>query len=95
MSINRQDIEHISELARLELSPQEKDKFSQQFGAILEYISQLQELDTGRVEPTAQVSGLVDVWRNDELRPWAVEEVTAALAQAEQEQGYIKVKKVL
>jgi len=95
MPINRQDIDHIAELARLDLSIEEKDVFGQQFESILAYIGQLQELDTQHVDITAQVSGLLDVWRSDEVRPWDKDEVAAALAQGEGRDGYIKVKKVL
>lgn len=95
MSISHQDIEHISELARLNLSAEEKSRFGEQFKSILDYIGQLQEVDTSRTDITAQVSGLLDVWRSDEVRSWNKEEVEAALAQGERQDAYIKVKKVL
>ena len=95
MSINLQEIEHIAELARLRLSTEEKERFGLQFESILAYISQLQELETTKIEPTAQVSGLLDIWRSDEAKPWDQAEVEAALKQGEREGGYIKVKRVL
>ncbi len=95
MSITRKEIEHIAELARLELSEEEKDRFSRQLGSILEYISQLNEVDTKNVEGAAQVSGLVDVWRPDEVKEWDKREVENALRQGELEGGQLKVKRVL
>ncbi len=95
MTISKQDIEHVAELAHLELSEEEKDKFGNQLGSVLDYINLLQEVDTTGVEPTAQVSGLVDVWRSDEVQDWDHQEVLTALNQGELEGGYIKVKKVL
>lgn len=95
MSISRESIDHVAELAHLQLSEAEKERFSEQLGAVLEYVDQLKEVDTIGVEATAQVSGLVDVWRSDEVRDWDRAEVLAALRQGEYEGGYVKVKKVL
>lgn len=95
MSISRQDIDHVAELAHLQLSEAEKERFSEQLGVVLEYIDRLKEVETVGVETTAQVSGLVDVWRSDEVSDWDRAEVLAALRQGEYEGGYVKVKKVL
>ena len=59
------DIEHLAKLARLKLTDAEKEKFSNQMGTKLEYIEQLGELDTENVEPTANVLGLSNVFRED------------------------------
>ena len=61
MSISKEEIDNIAELSRLELSAEEKEKFGEQLGSILDYVEQLSEVDTTDVEPTAQVSGLIDV----------------------------------
>ena len=60
------DIEHMAVLARLKLTPDEKERLSGQMGTILEYIEKLNELNTDDVEPTAQVLGLNNVFRDDE-----------------------------
>ena len=95
MAITREEIEHIAELSRLDLSEDEKEKFGGQLDSILQYVSQLDEVDTTKVEPTAQVSGLVDVWREDKVNEWDREEVEDAMRQGELEGGQIKVKRVL
>lgn len=95
MAISREDIKHIAELSRLNLTAEEEEKFKGQLGSILEYIWQLNEVDTKKVEPTAQVSGLTDIWRADEVKEWDREEVEGALSQGELEGGQIKVKRVL
>jgi aspartyl-tRNA(Asn)/glutamyl-tRNA(Gln) amidotransferase subunit C len=59
------DIEHLAKLARLKLTDAEKEKFSNQMGTIIEYIEKLGELDTENVEPTANVLGLSNVFRED------------------------------
>ncbi len=69
MPISRQEVEHIAELAKLGLSEQEVERFREQLSAILDYASMLQRLDTERVPPTAQVSGLRNCMRPDAARP--------------------------
>jgi len=95
MSISREEIKHIAELSRIELTPAEEEKFGEELGAILDYIKKLNKVKTKNIEPTAQVSGLSDVWRRDEVKEWNPEEVRAALIQGEIESDQIKVKRVL
>jgi aspartyl-tRNA(Asn)/glutamyl-tRNA(Gln) amidotransferase subunit C len=65
MKINKSEIEHIAMLARLSLSEEEKDLFSSQLGGILDYMEQLNSLDTTGIEPTAHVLSLQNVMRED------------------------------
>jgi len=95
MAITREEIMHVAELSRLSLSEAEIKKYREELASILGYIEQLKEVDTKKVEPTAQVSGLTDIWRADEVKEWAEDEVDAALAQGKTEGGQIKVKRVL
>ena len=95
MPITREEIIHIAELSRLELSEEEIVKFGGQLDSILKYVGQLNEVDTKKVEVTAQVSGLSDVWRADNVREWNKEEIEAALNQGPREDGQVKVKRVL
>lgn len=60
------DIEHMATLARLKLTPDEKERLSAQLGTVLKYIEKLNELNTDDVEPTAHVLGLNNVFRDDE-----------------------------
>ena len=55
MSLTRTEVEHIAELARLQLSEDEKDRYRQQLSAILDYAARLQELDTSHIPPTSTV----------------------------------------
>lgn len=95
MPITQEDIKHIAELSRIKLTPEEEKELGFQLGSILNYIEQLKEVNTKKVEATAQVSGLEDVWRSDDVRAWASEETAAALSQGEIEGGQVKVKRVL
>lgn len=63
------EVEHIALLARLSVSEQEKEKFSQQLGGILDYVKKLDELDTSGIEPTSHVIEMSNVMREDNLRP--------------------------
>ena len=95
MAITAEEIKHVAELSRLNLTENEIGKFADQMGSVLEYIGQLDEVDTSKVASTAQVSGLVDVWRADDVLAWDGEEIKNALSQGELEGGQIKVKRVL
>ncbi len=69
MALSRQEVEHIAELAKLGLSQEEIERFQGQLSAILEYFAVLQRLDTESVPPTAQVIGLRNVMRPDDVGP--------------------------
>ncbi|MBI4251732.1 MAG: Asp-tRNA(Asn)/Glu-tRNA(Gln) amidotransferase subunit GatC [Candidatus Tectomicrobia bacterium] len=66
MAISRQDVLHVSRLARLQLSEAEIEKFTSQLGNILSYISKLNELDTRDVPPTSHALDITNVFREDE-----------------------------
>ena len=55
MSLRREDVTRIAELARLELTADELDLFTRQLGDILTYVEQIRALDTTGVAPTSQV----------------------------------------
>jgi len=96
MHLTKQEIEHVAKLARLELTEEEINKYGEQLSAVLSYIDQLSEVDTTGVEPTAQVTGLENVWREDEVEVWDETQTRNALELApELEDGQIKVKRIL
>jgi aspartyl-tRNA(Asn)/glutamyl-tRNA(Gln) amidotransferase subunit C len=69
MSLTRQEVDHIAELARLELSEEELNRFREQLSAILDYAARLQDLDTSGIPPTSSVLPARSVLREDEPRP--------------------------
>ncbi len=96
MNLSQEQIKHIAKLARLDLSEEELKIYGEQLSGVLGYIEQLQEVDTSSTEPTAQVTGLVNVLREDGAEDWPESEVKSALLQApEVEEEQIKVKRVL
>jgi aspartyl-tRNA(Asn)/glutamyl-tRNA(Gln) amidotransferase subunit C len=67
MSLTLKEVEHIAELARLDLSETEKEQYREQLSAILDYATSLQDLDTTGIPPTASVLPERSVLRNDEV----------------------------
>ena len=94
MAVNKEQIEHLALLARLDVTENEKKKYAEQISAILDYIEQLRAIDTAGIEPLAQVFELENVVRADEPRIiFSQGKVMAAAPETEAKQ--IKVKTVL
>jgi aspartyl-tRNA(Asn)/glutamyl-tRNA(Gln) amidotransferase subunit C len=90
MAITREEVLHVARLARLELTDEEVERFTEQLSAILEAVAKVSELELGDVEPTAHPLDVVNVWAEDEPRPSLA--VDDALANApEREAGFFKV----
>jgi aspartyl-tRNA(Asn)/glutamyl-tRNA(Gln) amidotransferase subunit C len=83
----------VARLARLRLSPAELEKMRDQLSNILDHFQMLQQIDVSTVPPTAQVTDLVNVLREDEIRPSLPRE--QALANApEQQDGMFRVRAI-
>ncbi|WP_409342473.1 Asp-tRNA(Asn)/Glu-tRNA(Gln) amidotransferase subunit GatC [Paenibacillus sp. MBLB4367] len=94
MSITIKDVEHVANLARLELAEEEKQMLTEQLNEILKYADQLNELDTDGVEATSHAMLLSNVMREDEVRAsLSIEQVM--LNAPDEEEGQIKVPAVL
>ncbi len=63
--ITIKDVEHVAKLARLELSEEEKEKFTHQLGDVLKYVDMMNEVDTSNVEPMNHPIDFVNVTRED------------------------------
>jgi aspartyl-tRNA(Asn)/glutamyl-tRNA(Gln) amidotransferase subunit C len=85
MAISRDEVVHVARLARLALSEEELERFSEQLSAILDAVGKVAELDLSDVEPTAHPLDLVNVWAEDEPRPCL--SVDEALANAPDRDG--------
>lgn len=94
MSISVKDVQHVARLARLNLTPEEENMFTEQLNAILQYAEKLNELDTEGVDPTTHVLPLSNVMRADEVREsLPIEKVL--LNAPDEEDGQFKVPAVL
>lgn len=95
MDINCENIKHLAELSDFALSDAQAEKLSADLKNIINYISELDSLDTEGVEPTYQVFEMENVWRDDEISPQdATREELLALTKEEKDHQ-IKVPKVL
>lgn len=93
MSITKKEVEHIAKLARIELTPQEIDKFQGDLNKVLGYIEVLKTVDTTGVEPLAAVTGLENVFREDIAEKSSIAD--EIIKNAPEKSGrFIKVKKV-
>lgn len=64
-----EEVKHIAKLANLTLSENEVEKFRGQLSEVLAYVEKLKEVETSSVEPTSQVTGLENVFREDKEKP--------------------------
>jgi aspartyl-tRNA(Asn)/glutamyl-tRNA(Gln) amidotransferase subunit C len=69
MTLTPEEVDHIALLARLDLTPQEKEKYRGQLSSILEHIASLQKLDTVHITPTSSVLPPRSRLRVDEVKP--------------------------
>ena len=90
MKISRAEVEHIADLARLELGEREIEQLQSDLSQILEYVEQLNELDTADVPPTSHVVVREDVLSEDKTRPSFDREEILANAPRAQE-GFFRV----
>jgi aspartyl-tRNA(Asn)/glutamyl-tRNA(Gln) amidotransferase subunit C len=92
--LTRADVEHVAQLARLELTEDEKDGFAEQLGVILDHAAEVAALDTHDVEPTAHPLPLVNVLRPDVPRAGLDRDEVLAMAPAT-EDGRFRVPRIL
>jgi aspartyl-tRNA(Asn)/glutamyl-tRNA(Gln) amidotransferase subunit C len=96
MKLKKEDIKHIADLARLELTEEELLKYGEQLSRVLEWVGQLNEVDTENVEPTAQVTGVKNILREDVSVDWDDDEKRIAMDQAPDfEDGQYRVGRIL
>lgn len=91
--ISIKDVEHVAKLARLALTEEEKVKYAEQLGRIIENFNQLKEVDTTNVEPFTQALPVTNVMREDEIKPSPSREILLQNAPAV-ENGYFRVPKI-
>ena len=94
MSVSMKDVEHVAELARLTFSDEEKQKLTGQLNDILQYMEQLNRLNTDAVEPLSHVIELSNVFREDAVKPSNPREEALRNAPAKTEK-FFKVPKVI
>ena len=91
--ITVKDVEHVAKLARLNLTEEEKEKFTSQLGDVLKYVEQMNEVDTSDVEPMSHAIDFVNVMREDEVKYEQTKEELMKNA-PDAEDGFFKVPKI-
>lgn len=93
--LSKEQVEHVAALARIGISDEEKKKFQEDLGAVLDYVDSLAEVDVAGVEPTAHITGLENETRPDENGSSHADVKALTDMVPETKDGYVKVKKVL
>jgi aspartyl-tRNA(Asn)/glutamyl-tRNA(Gln) amidotransferase subunit C len=93
-TITPDEVRRIAALANIGLDDAEVAAMATELDQIVGFVEQLKSVDTKGVEPTDQVTGLVDVWRTDEVRDDYTRDELLANA-PDQQDGFFKVKRVL
>jgi aspartyl-tRNA(Asn)/glutamyl-tRNA(Gln) amidotransferase subunit C len=92
--ITKKEVQHIAGLARIGLSEKEVEKYSKNLSSTLDWVEQLKEVDVTGVEPTAHITGLENVTREDKEREFPDKEKIVNLF-PEKKDNFNKVKSIL
>lgn len=92
--LDREQVQKVAHLARLELTPEEEENFTTQLGSILDYFEQLSELDTTDVQPMTRAIELSNITRPDEIKSEVKPEELLREA-PEQEDLFFRVPQIL
>lgn len=96
MKITTDEVKHLAKLSNILLAENEVEELRGDLDEIVNYITQLDELDTENVEPTYSVSENQNIWREDEIDNYGVSsEKLISLAGENSVENQIKVPKVL
>lgn len=93
MKISIKEVEHVAELSRIKLTEEEKNKFTTQLSAIIDYVEELSNAPTEDIKPIDQISGLKNITRSDEIKKSLEIDQVLENAPARQD-NFLKVKQV-
>lgn len=93
MTFTKADVDRLAKLARIELTDEERDRFSRQLSAILDYVSQIAEVDTSRIAPSFAAPDLANALREDAVKPFGRERELVDAAPSHRN-GLVAVKAV-
>ena len=94
--ITSDDVRKVAKLCRLEIPDEDIEKYSNQLEGILEYIAQLEKIDTANVPPTTRAVEVVNVFREDTVVPSSIDVRDKILDLAPERDGeFFRVPKIL
>ena len=91
--LDRAQVQKVAHLARLQLTPEEEEKFTTQLSSILDYFELLSELDVTDVQPTTRAIEVSNVMRVDREQPYSREDILNGAPDREGE--FFKVPKIV
>jgi aspartyl-tRNA(Asn)/glutamyl-tRNA(Gln) amidotransferase subunit C len=92
--LSKEEVIKLAQLARIALTDQEVEKYQKDLSTVLDYVDELKKVDVTGLEEVSQVTGLINVQRED--RPTVAENQDAIFSQApEMKDGFYKVKAIL
>jgi aspartyl-tRNA(Asn)/glutamyl-tRNA(Gln) amidotransferase subunit C len=94
MGIDRDAVDHVARLARIDLSEEERDRMCVELTQILEHAERIQALELDSVEPTVHALAVANVTRADDVRPSLSQEEALAAA-PEAEDGRFRVPRLI
>jgi aspartyl-tRNA(Asn)/glutamyl-tRNA(Gln) amidotransferase subunit C len=94
-TITNDDVQRLAMLSNITLNDTEVEALRTDIGNILTYVEQLSELDTADIEPTYQVTGLENVWRDDTVDDGGALSADLVALATEQQDNQVKVPQVL
>ena len=94
-SLSSDDVLKLASLARLQLTDDEVARYQRELTAILDYVTQLDAVDTTGLEPTSQVTGLTNVSRPDEIIDYGYKAAKLLENVPELEGDLLKVKRMI
>ncbi len=94
--LNKEEVQRIAALARLELGENELEKYQKELSSILGYVEKLGEVSVNGVEPTSHPGGLKNIFREDKESDKNEDVAERMLNSApDKKDGYVKVKSIL
>ncbi|HEU4567830.1 MAG TPA: Asp-tRNA(Asn)/Glu-tRNA(Gln) amidotransferase subunit GatC [Marmoricola sp.] len=93
-TVSREEVRHLADLARIELSDEELDHLAPQLAVIIDSVASINEVAAGDIPPTSHPLPLTNVFREDVVRPGLTAEQALSGA-PEQEQQRFKVPRIL
>lgn len=93
--LNREDVLKLARLARLALQDNEVDEFRKELTDVLQYIEQLKDVDISGLQPTAQITGLTNVMREDQVIDYGVSRTDLLRLAPDTQDDQLKVKRMI
>jgi aspartyl-tRNA(Asn)/glutamyl-tRNA(Gln) amidotransferase subunit C len=92
MKLTVEQVQHVAQLARLELEPQAVETLAGQLATILDYVEKLSEVDTSEIEPTSHAIALTNAFREDRIHTHLDPQEALANAPAKEEGSFVVPK---